>query len=215
MSRNTTQPEGSLQLAKSQLADAIHALCQPRPHHLNGHTVWLASRYDDLRDALDITGSRAGSGDGSAKAPCWVDALKLVIQVDSRTAEWDSADTTPQRLHRVQDHPWRPQDCEYMTEITNDIQRFVQAIDDLFAVKPIYLRREVDGKTVPVACPLCGHDYAYRLADTGERIRTPALAITVERAVCQQCHEVWPCERFEFLGRLLGTTTLTDEEMSA
>jgi hypothetical protein len=184
------------------LHDAITALTHPRPHHLNGHVVWLASRYDDLRDALDITGSRAGSGDGSAKAPCWVDALKLLIQVDTRTAQWDASQTTPDRLHHIHHHPWRPQDCEYMTLITNDIHRFVIAIDDLFAVKPIYL---------PNPCPQCGHTHAYRLADTGERIRTPALAITVEKAICQQCHTVWTSDKFEFLGRLLGTTTLVED----
>lgn len=199
------QPDGPLQLAVRALHDAIYALCHPRPHYLNGHTVWLASRYDDLRDALDITGSRAGSGDGSAKAPCWVDALKLVIQVDSRTAEWDAAGDTPTRLRHVGDHNWRPQDCDHMTMMTEDIHRFAQAIDDLFAVKPIYLENP---------CPLCGHDFAYRLADTGERIRSRALAITVERAVCQQCHAVWTNDKFALLGKMLGTSSL-DDELSA
>jgi hypothetical protein len=199
------QPDGPLQLALAALHDAIYALCHPRPHYLAGHTVWLASRYDDLRDALYMSDSRAGSRDGSAKDPCWVDALKLVIHIDTRTAEWDTAADTPTRLHNIRKHPWRPQDCDYMTTITTDVQRFTQSIDDLFAVKPIYL---------PNPCPSCGHSHAYRLADTGERIRTPALAITVERAVCQQCHQVWTCDKFEFLGRLLGTTTL-DTEISA
>lgn len=194
-----------LHAARNTLTDAVSNLCDPRPHLLERHTIWLDSRYTELRDSIDITGTRTGHGDGGGKIPCWIDALKLAMTIDIGTAQhvaaWETvlSETTPSRLEQLAARQWRPHDTEHIQHITADITAWVEAIDDLFASKPLYL---------PDPCPQCGFDHAYRLSDTGERIRTPALAITVERAICQNCHATWTPDKYVFLGRLLGTTQI-------
>lgn len=80
--------------------------------------------------------------------------------------------------------------------IANDLAGYAKAVDDLFSPKPMYL---------PDRCPHCNHDHAYRLSDSGERIRTPALSISIEHgAKCARCHDVWEPSELVFLGKLLG-----------
>jgi hypothetical protein len=176
-----------LRAAVYALTDAIADLCEPR--HVAGTRV--ASRYAQLRDAVDIAASRAGTGTGSNRTPCWLDALKLAIRIDARTAEIRA---TPTRS-------WRPQDIPKIEQLTTEIGAWCKAIDDLFSIKPIYL---------PNPCPRCDQRWTHRLNDEGERTRTPALALTAERgAWCQACHDRWEPERLPLLARQLGTMPAT------
>lgn len=46
-------PDGDLPAALHRLSDAISALCDPTPHHLDtGHTTWLDPLYTQLHDSL-------------------------------------------------------------------------------------------------------------------------------------------------------------------
>lgn len=200
--RTVAQPDGPLQLATNQLHDAIHALCNPQPHHHQGRIVWLNSRYVELAGA--ISGQRGGRGHSqpSSVIPLFIDALLLKMAIDSRTAEWDTDADTPTRLTRVSHHPFRPQDTEYMATITTEIQCWVRKIDDLFAPKLVYLY-DPDQPGKWATCPRCGHNEAFRYADDGQRVRTPALAVTpAGEAFCQHCHDRF--ESLGYLGRLLG-----------
>jgi hypothetical protein len=126
--------------------------------------------------------------------PTWIDALKLKLVIDARTRRITPrhAGTTPQRLTDLTRRHWRPQDTTKLETITDTINSWTKAIDDLFATKPIYL-------TDP--CPHCGHTHTRRLTDTGETITSHALAVTTDGAICQHCHDTWTPE---FLAKILG-----------
>ncbi len=187
------EPDGALPLALRALEDAVHALTHPPTTHTH-------SRYHNLRAAL--TDARAGhhhTAPGSS-LPLWIDALKLAILIDQRTnriTQRPRTIPTPLRLRLLLLERWRPQDCDRLTQISTEIESWNQAVDDLFAVKPIYLTDH--------RCPQCGQKETNRIADDSERVRTPALAVTAEKgAWCQACHTRWQPDQLVFLGRLLG-----------
>lgn len=200
------EPDGTLHLALTTLTNAVSALCDPQPHPLDTGRTWLDSRYQQLRDAIgnaSVSGHRSSSP--ASLVPAQIDALKLTITIDTRTAihvgQWENnlANTTPQRLQQLTDRKWRPQDTKPINDTATEIQSWTKAINDLFSPKPLYL---------PDACPHCHHTHAYRLNDEGERVRTPALTVTAARgAYCANCHDTWPPDRLWFLGRVLGYRT--------
>jgi hypothetical protein len=211
MSRATTAVDANLLDATARLGDAVAALAADQAHPLPGAGHgWLPCRYLMLRDAL--YGTRGAGGrrrQPSSVIPCWVDALKLLLVIDAWAAELecryppryaaadDSDHVTVRRVRALLEFGWRPQDSRDLLDISAELAGYAKAIDDLFAPKPIYL---------PNACPHCGHRHAYRYADDGQHVRTPALAVTAEHgAVCQSCHAVWPPDQLVFLGRILGT----------
>jgi hypothetical protein len=188
--------DGSLPLAKHRLCDAVAGLCAPQ---WQDHRP-LDPRYTQLRDAINCPAlSGHHSGQPSSAIPAQIDALKLVMHIDDRThvhTRFSQSRTTPNRLRELTQIGWRPQDCDQLTAVAGEIESWVCAIDDLFATPPIYL---------PDPCPHCAQTHTHRVGDDGERIRTPALALTVEKgATCQSCHDVWPPDRLLFLGRTLG-----------
>jgi hypothetical protein len=174
-----------LQTAIDHLTDTIDELCQPR--YTDGHRT--ASRYAQLRAAIDITASRAGTGTGTNRSPCWLDALKLAMTIDERAT----------KIHTARRHAWRPQDIPDIGKLTTEISAWCKAIDDLFTAKPIYL---------PHPCPHCGQTQTHRWNDEGERTWTPALALTVDHAWCQACHDRWSPDQFGLLARQLGMPEL-------
>ncbi len=200
------EPDGSLPQALNALADAVHALTQQRAHHIEGRgTTWIPDRYSTLRQAL--YGSRGAGGHHrmpGSMIPAWVDAMKLLIHIDTRThgitprlRDTDTADgSTPSRLRWFAERKFRPQDSQQLETVATEIASWSIAIDDIFAPKPKFL---------PDRCPRCGNDHTYRKTDDGQKVRSPALELTVERGCrCLSCHDVWPPSELQFLGRLLG-----------
>jgi len=199
------QPDGSLPLALRLFDDALRELCEPR---------WceeqpVEPRYKQLADALTAQRVSSRHAQPSSMIPLWVDALKLKLEIDQRTHQLthpytDSSDyfagVTPYPVvnlwRKARAHPWRPQDSTSIQYLAHEIRGWSTAIDDLFTSKPIYL---------PDACPHCQRDHARKLSDTGEMITTRALVVTVDRAVCQNCHDVWEFpDKLKFFSLLLG-----------
>jgi hypothetical protein len=215
--KQATRPDDNLPAALRALQDAAHDLIGPRAD--DGHR--LPSRYAALRSAMYGSRDSHARSAPSSVIPAWIDAMKLLIVIDRRAGqlehEWPprcglrpccaghhdcalirsnaSAYPTVRRINQVIVVRWRPQDADAVTRIADQLVGYAKAIDDLFAAKPIFL---------PKPCPRCGADHAYRLTDDGQRIRTPALAVTVAGAVCLHCHDTWPPENLLFLGRVLG-----------
>jgi hypothetical protein len=199
--KQASQPDGSLQLALTALKNAVYDLTHPRAELTAGQLRHLDSRYDELRDALTGGRSHGTHTAPSSVLPTWVDALKLAILIDERVhhiaqhlpriTEHD----TPARLRHLTTCRYRPQDSKHLETIAVEVTSWSVAIDDLFAAKPKYL---------PDPCPHCQQTHAHRKSDDGETIRTPALALTVEKgAWCQACHDTF---EIMFLARLLGYT---------
>ena len=190
--------DGALALAVNGLFGAVGAMINPRPYpRRSGGYDWTDSRYEMLREGI---GSAMISGHGRHSAsliPANIDYLKLGITIDTRTAELSpKPGDTIVRLRRLTEAKYRPQDADHLQDVSAEIKSWARAIDDLMATKPLYL---------PDPCPHCGHTHAYRQADDGQRIRTPALALSIEAgAWCQNCHDVWPPEHLGILARLLG-----------
>jgi hypothetical protein len=189
-------PYDALPLAKRRLSDAVAGLCAPQWQDRRP----LDPRYTQLRDAIAtpaVSGHRRSTP--SSQVPAQIDALKLVLLIDGRTrvlTVFSRARTTPNRLRALTQIGWRPQDCGQLGTIAGEIESWVCAIDDLFAIPPVYL---------PDPCPNCGQSHTHRLADDGQRIRTKALAVTTDRgAYCQSCHDAWPREHLGVLAGMLG-----------
>jgi hypothetical protein len=133
--------------------------------------------------------------------PTWVDALKLAIHIDNRThaitawAPHCAEKTTPARLTHLVRCKFRPQDSQRLESIAAEITSWSQAIDDLFAPNPIYLRGEY--------CPRCQQSHAHMKTDDGQTVTRPALVITaLGIAMCGACHDTFPSLRY--LGIQLG-----------
>lgn len=193
------QVDPALQGTVTSLADAVDGLAGPQPRHHDGVLVWAPSRYAQLRGAL-TGGKRPGGrrrGGWSTMAPCFVDALKLLLAIDSRTAEIARAHgDTRELLEGLAVARWRVEDVRLIEAITGEVLGWVKAVDDLFASHPIYL---------PDPCPECRQSWTHRWNDEGQLVRAPALAVTVEHGcICQSCHATWSLDRLVFLGRVLG-----------
>jgi hypothetical protein len=201
--------ESNLPAARVALEDAAHALVAPRA---DADGRWQSGRYTELRQALYGArgGHRGRRNQSSSVLPFWIDAMRLLITIDDRVSEFERLHRPPplQRpghptLRRVEQLVllrWRPQDVTIVMTIADDLARYTKAIDDLFAIKPIFL---------PDPCPHCRQDHTYRLSDEGERVRSPALSVTAENgATCLSCHATWPPDRLLFLGRILGYSRL-------
>jgi hypothetical protein len=202
--------DGNLPAALCALQDAAHDLTGPRIDPAGP----IPSRYTQLRQALYSARHHTNTRTvPSSVIPAWVDALKLLIAIDASAGhlqhQWPAPPNretlyiaqypehpTISRIQQLAIQPWRPQDCPALTTIANQLANFAKAVDDLFAIKPIFL---------PDPCPRCGADHAYRLTDDGQRIRTRALAVTAETgATCLHCHDCWGPDELMFLGRILG-----------
>lgn len=207
--------DGPLQLARTSLAAAVFAMTARQPHRGPNGTTWLDSRYIQLRQALYTHHGGNGGNQKSTLIPGWTDALKILIDIDVRTAQhvaaWESqlASNTPERLHQLLDRQWRPQDSKAVTTIANDVAGWAKEIDDLLWTK-ISLLYDPDQPNTWATCPHCQRNEARRVNDEGQRVRTAALAVIIDyrldpptaTAFCQNCHDTF--ESPQFLGRLLG-----------
>jgi hypothetical protein len=194
-------PDGNLTAALTALADAVTELTWPRPAQ--------PPRYTALRDAQQGTRNN-GHSRTKYLTPGWIDALLLLLEIDDRTKQIHNhypptvchinqrnAHPTIRQLQQIETYPWRPQDTKDLESITAELCCWAKAIDDLFAMKPVYLRG--------CACPQCGQDHTHRNTNDGTRVWTTALVLNAETGAtaCQACHATWPFEKARWLGRLL------------
>ncbi|MGV7251908.1 DUF7341 domain-containing protein [Mycobacterium kansasii] len=211
MTVTATRPiptDGNLPQAKRLLGDAISALIDPRPQHLDGHTHWLNPLYHELREAIDAQRIGSSRGKPESQAPLWVAALAALIEIDTlahrHEPHWPISDCddypTVQRFRIIDSRKWRPQDTDIIEELTKELVKLADTVNKLFAVPPKFL----DGP-----CPHCQAKIARRLNDEGEYVRGPALRIDINgpddcSATCNNCGEHWDRRELRFLGRLLG-----------
>lgn len=153
-------PDGDLPAALHRLSDAISALCDPTPHHLDtGHTTWLDPLYTQLHDSLP--GQQGAGGRTNPHLPgCWLDALTLLTEIDTAVHCWEpSPGTTPTRLHTLRQRRWRPQDCRNIDQISHACQSWAESIRSLLTPTPNW--------TLPAPCPACNATTAYRRDSAG------------------------------------------------
>lgn len=187
-----TTDETTLPAARRAFAAAVAALINPHPDR--------DSVYLELRHA--IHGHRAGSTTGrvaQSQPPLWIDGVDLAHLIDTTVKTWErdgSGPTLPtiNRLRRLNERTWRPQDTALVESMTGELLAWVKRYETLVNDKPL---------TLPNPCPRCDRKFAYRTID-GEQVRVAALQITLQRCVCMACHATWPPERYEWLSRLLG-----------
>lgn len=136
-----------------------------------------------------------------SRLPCHTSVLALLIDTDMTVAEWQpTGQGTVERLHRLRDKSWRPQDCGLLEAHTAQLARWAVTAAELLRDRPpeVALR---------LPCPSCGRRFFYRQTN-GESLRTWALRVSEDGARCQACDAAWLPERFEFLARLLGCPAL-------
>ena len=114
----TTEAEdGPLALSQDRLDRVIHALVDEVPVWDGGTCRWKGSVYARLRQALR---GRRGAGGlrlvAGPRTPCSVSVLDLVVAVDCAVARWEPDDKgdTADKLRRLVDRGWRPQDVAGM-----------------------------------------------------------------------------------------------------
>lgn len=197
--------DGHLPSAIVRLGNAISALVESKPTHVEDHgIVWLDSLYVQLLEELP---GRQGTGHGVPRSipPLCVDAADLLNEIDSAVAVWepkpviDLKDDVPPitviRLHAIEKRGWRPQDVKGIDQIIGAVDGWVAAIRKLLTPPAKW--------TLPNPCPACNVAVVYRMY-AGERVRQPALQVGADGCVCQNCRHAWAPKYFRHLAEVLG-----------
>lgn len=203
------QPEtedGNLPQARRHLSDAISRLCDPKPQTLDGAIHWVESFYQQLCDAIPGSqGTRSAVPQSSP--PLNIDASELRREIDTALAIWeprpplDAADDDPPhitiiRLKAIEKRGWRPQDVTAIEQLTTNIQAWVVAINRLLYPEPQW--------SLPNPCPACNVAIVHRRNSAAEIVRQPALQISANGCVCQNCRHEWAPNLFRHLAGVLG-----------
>lgn len=206
----------ALPLARRALEDAVHKLAGRQSVDLDrdatgaeydpakmGDRAWGPSRWNQLCTSLDTPRATSRAPRGGSQPPVWVDCLDLrnAIETTVRTAATahlaDPPAAVEAMLHALADHQWRPQDTTTITSLAVDIDRYADAIDDLFD-PPKRL-------SLAAACTVCGESTVHREDRAGEIVRQPALQLGEHGCECLNCGQLWAPEAFADLARSLGT----------
>ncbi len=201
--QDVVDEDGPLALSQHRLDDAVHGLADPIPVWSHGVCRWSESLYARLRQALR---GRQGAGGvrlvAGSRAPCSVVALDLVVAVDCCVERWEPGKgDTVDRLHRLVDRGWRPQDVAAMDAISGQLERWVVEASQL-------LGDETTVVSLRMPCPACGSRYSYRRSSSGETVRSDALRVSEDGCDCLACGANWPPQEFHWLARLLGCDEL-------
>lgn len=169
-------PEGaSLPLAKRRLADSVSAMIDPKPLSINGIYRWADPVYNAMRAELRSSYRYRTALFGS-RAPCRLDALEWLRQVDRAVYSWEpKGEGTVARLRELAARGWRVQDCAVIAVYTDRLAGWLLVAAELLADTPkCFLERP---------CPNCGSKFAYH-NDSGERVRRRALRVSEEGCWC-------------------------------
>ncbi|WP_156628813.1 hypothetical protein [Mycobacterium sp. 1274756.6] len=194
-------PDEVLAPALARLDHAVAALIDPVIEYVQDRELAASSRYEQLcSEKRPSPQSCIGSGGRhAASRPAGrIDAIKLCAEIDGTTQAWSPAPgDTPQRLRRLVDRSWRPQDTARVTAIAGACEQW--------AIEISALLDPVSVKTLSAPCPVCGANRVYRQDDCGETVRQPALQIIAAvGCTCLACKAAWAPDQYLFLCRLLG-----------
>lgn len=201
MSKHRIQHE-PLPLARQKLADAVNAFVVPQAVWIGGVCRWGDPLYTRLRNSLQPRSQIGRHRAPGERAPCNTDALVWLVDVDMTTAEWEpDGDGTLDRLRRLRDRKWTPDDVELLEKHTEQIVKWTVAAVELLGDRPptVALR---------LPCPSCGTKHVRGRNGVGESVRRWALSVSENGARCAACDAEWSPDQFEFLARLLGCPAL-------
>ena len=123
------------------------------------------------------------------------------MSIDETVARWQpSKGDTCDRLHALTGRGWRPQDCEFLDDYCDQIERWCIAAAELLGDRQVAV-------SLRYPCPACGTRFVVRQA-RGEVMRSWTLRVTEDGCNCQQCRAQWLPNEFEWLARLLGCEPL-------
>ncbi|MDT0223478.1 hypothetical protein [Gordonia sp. AC31] len=187
----------SINLEREQQLDNLQRRHEERLVALTAQVDWNDSLYEQL--AAMIAGAQGTQLGGTARSmpPLWVDAADLITTIDRDIAALEpEPGTTIERLHRIADRGWRPQDVDHIDNLTAQITRWAQSIQDLLDPPK--------RKALPNPCPHCNTAIVYRKDSAGEVVRQPALQIGPHGCECQNCYTNWGPGYFRHLAAVLG-----------
>jgi hypothetical protein len=197
----TTRTDGPLALARRRLDDAVYTLASPAPMWADGMRLWVDPLYGRLREALSGGRTVRRRRAHAARPPCRVDVLALLIAIDATVGAWEPhGKGTVDRLRQLAARDWRPQDCRLLDDYSGRLEGWAASAVELLDETPVV--------ALEVPCPSCGASFAYRRGGAGDQVRTRALRVSEAGCACRACGAFWGPERFEWLARLLGCTTL-------
>jgi hypothetical protein len=202
MTAEQVSEDGALRPALAALEDAVHALCGTQHEYLESKLISTPSLYLQLMDAVTGEQVNTGGGGGSkSRPPLWLNALKVLQEIDLALEVWQPAFTgvpaTVGRMHWLLQRKWRPQDVERIKQLTANLREWVADIDQLLNPPRV--------STIAAPCPACGVETVSRRDDMGENVRVPALQIVTEKGcTCQACRYTWTPEYYLHLCRVLG-----------
>lgn len=193
------------------LGEAVHALVGDRSTFLDRDAgsvgpsvVWGESRYRQLLGGRPPSAVSAAHRPPTSQPPTELDSVALADEIDRTARAWTVGEPAPQytpaatiaRLRAVAGHQWAPEDMVWVQAATRQIWGWCDRIDNLLDPPARW--------TLPVSCPECGHDHYHRHDSAGDWVRTPALTISAEQAMCGACEATWEPEQFPWLARLVG-----------
>lgn len=201
-------PDGNLPKARERLTRAVEALIDSRGQLVNGKWAEIPSLYLQLYDSVP---GEQGNGHTPARSmpPLWLDAVKLLSEIDGATRKWQPTYTKPLlrihhlfppticRLRELLQRSYRPQDTHLMDDYSNQLEGWVIDIETLLTPQHV--------KHVTAPCPSCNHKTALRRDSAGELVRVPVLQIVAEQGcTCLVCKAHWPPPLYMLLCKVLG-----------
>ncbi|WIC40291.1 hypothetical protein SEA_HOLLIDAY_97 [Gordonia phage Holliday] len=191
------QATRSIELERTQQLGNLQRRHEEQMIALTAQVDWNDSLYEQL--ATMIAGAQGTQMGGTARSmpPLWVDATDLLTVIDREISTLEpEPGTTIDRLHRLSDRTWRPQDVDHIERLTAQVLRWAHSIQDLLTPP--------ERKALPNPCPHCDTKVVYRKDSAGETVRQPALQIGAYGCECQNCHTVWAPDLFKHLAAVLG-----------
>ena len=185
--------DGNITAATTALHRAVADMFTEQRKQFAGRTLTAPSLYRQLQDLIHgETGERSGGRPG---APLYVDALEIMIRIDTESARMCRGTSNVEtRIHWLINHQYRPQDSTLVEGWANQIVQWTRLTQAILDPEPHW--------TLPEPCPECRRSVVYRTV-AGEEIRQPALHITSEGCRCHHCRTLWTPEKFELLAKIL------------
>ncbi|MET8314828.1 hypothetical protein ABZU78_11975 [Rhodococcus erythropolis] len=195
-----------LPLALRNLDDAISSLVAPkvRTHRAEGisRIITKPSIYSEMVE--NTQGQQGTSHGGVARSmpPLWVDGVDWINKVDSTVHQWwPETGNTLSRLEALNKASWRPQDSNFLDDVSKMINDWVSTAESL-------LDGGRDHFTLTAPCPACGEKWTYRRDALGENVRVPVLNVSNMGCSCQACGHHWGFEYFTHLAKVIDCTPL-------
>ena len=193
------QTEGSTQLIRRQLGDAISRFIDDQIGWHDNHLTRQSGVYPAMREELGRRRRAEGRATAGSRPPGNTDTLAWLLDVDRTAATFPGAGGgTVYTLRTLSLRPWTKDEIPTARDILGHLERWTRQSAEILAVG--FISVELRG----TKCPICRESHAH-LGAGQDRRKVAALLITERSgAVCRCCSSTWPVDRLQLLAAMIA-----------